>query len=288
MELRPPTSEFRELAARLAADDESVSLAEAALRVAAEFQPGVALAPVRAELARLGAAAARTVPANGALAARAASLLDYLRGCGFRGNEVQYDDPRNSFLPAVLSRRTGIPITLSILYMEVGRRVGLPIEGISFPGHFLVRLRLRGGTLVLDPFTGGAPLSEAELRERLKRVIPHGVADDVPVGELPMDQFLEPATNRQILSRLLRNLKGIYLDRRDPARALAAADRIVELTPRAAEEYRDRAAIYLDLECFRAALSDFRTYLMLKPGAEDSAVVQRRVVELQQIAARLN
>ncbi len=88
--------------------------------------------------------------------------------------------------------------------------------------------------------------------------------------------------------RLLRNLKSNYLERRDPVRALAAADRIIELAPRAAEEYRDRAGIYLDLECFRAALSDFRDYLMLKPGADDAAVVQRRVVELQQIAARLN
>ena len=91
---------------------------------------------------------------------------------GFWGNTDDYYDPRNSYLNEVIDRKTGIPITLSILYMELGRRIGLPLEGVSFPGHFLVRLRLRGGVLVLDPFSGGAPQSEDDLRERLKRVIP--------------------------------------------------------------------------------------------------------------------
>jgi regulator of sirC expression with transglutaminase-like and TPR domain len=100
--------------------------------------------------------------------------------------------------------------------------------------------------------------------------------------------MLAAAGKKDILARMLRNLKNIYLQRHDLPRALAAADRVVTLEPRAADEYRDRAAIYLDMECFRAALSDFRNYLMLKPGADDVAVVQRRVVELQQIAARLN
>ena len=139
---------------------------------------------------------------------------------GYWGNTEDYYDPRNSYLNEVIDRRTGIPITLSILYMELGRRVGLPLEGVSFPGHFLVRLRLRGGTLVLDPFSGGAPQSEDELRSRLKRVIPDGVADNLPASELPLDQFLEPATKRQILSRVLRNLKGIYRESRQ-ARAHA-------------------------------------------------------------------
>src|SRR5688572_2820188 len=140
MDLRPPTPEFRELAERLRTDDESVGLAEAALRLAAEFQPGAALEPARTELARLGAAAARSVPANGSPAARAASLLEYLHaGCGFRGNELHYDDPRNSFLPEVLARRTGIPITLSIVAIEIAARAGFPLCGISFPGHFLAR-----------------------------------------------------------------------------------------------------------------------------------------------------
>ena len=127
---------------------------------------------------------------------------------GYWGNTEDYYDPRNSYLNEVIDRRTGMPITMSILYMELGRRIGLPVEGVSFPGHFLVRVRLRGGMLVLDPFSGGAPQSEDELRSRVKRVIPDGVADDLPASELPLDQFLEPATNRQILARVLRNLKG--------------------------------------------------------------------------------
>ena len=112
------------------------------------------------------------------------ALNDFLfEDLGYWGNADDYYDPRNSYLNEVIDRKTGIPITLSILYMEVGRRIGLPLEGVSFPGHFLVRLRLRGGVLVLDPFAGGAPQSEAELRERLQRVIPPGVTDNVPVAE---------------------------------------------------------------------------------------------------------
>ena len=113
----------------------------------------------------------------------------------------------------MIDRRTGIPISLSILYMELGRRIGLPLEGVSFPGHFLVRLRLRGAILVLDPFAGGTPQAEDDLRARLARVVPPQVTGGLPVDALPLDQFLEPASHRQILARLLRNLKSIYRDR---------------------------------------------------------------------------
>ena len=154
----------------------------------------------------------------------------------------------------MIDRKTGIPITLAILYMELGRRIGLPLEGVSFPGHFLVRLKLRGGTLVLDPFSGGAPQSEDELRSRVKRVIPDGVADDLPAAELPLDQFLEPATNRQILSRVLRNLKGIYREADKPERMLDVLNRMLLVTPDASAELRDRGYVYQRLECYRAAL----------------------------------
>src|SRR5262249_48890272 len=150
---------------------------------------------------------------------RVAALNEFLyEDLGFTGNTDDYYDPRNSYLNEVIERRTGIPITLGVLYMVLGRRVGLPLEGVSFPGHFLVRLRLRSGAVVLDPFEHGWPQSEAARRGRRRRVIPPAVAGDVRVAALPLDQFLEAATNRQILARVLRNLKAIYRDTDQPER----------------------------------------------------------------------
>ncbi len=179
--------------------------------------------------------------------------------------------------------RLGIPITLALIHIEVGRRVGLALHGVAFPGHFLVKCILRDGAVVLDPYARGASLGLEDLRQRL-RVLRDGA---LPAADM-VRHMLAAAGKKSILSRMLRNLKGIYRERGDLARALAAADRIIGLEPGSAEEYRDRAGLYLELECFRAALSDFRNYLMLNPAAEDATVVQRRVVELQQIAARLN
>ena len=172
--------------------------------------------------------------------------------------------------------------------MEVGRRVGLPLEGVSFPGHFLVRVRVRGGVLVLDPFAAGAPQSEEELRRRLKRVIPEGAAADVPVAELPLDQFLEPASKRQILARLLRNLKGIYRETDKPERLLEVLNRMLVLTPEAHGELRDRGFVYQRLECWRPALKDLTDYLQLEPDAADFEDVRVRMMELAALCARLN
>jgi regulator of sirC expression with transglutaminase-like and TPR domain len=207
---------------------------------------------------------------------------------GYRGNTDDYYDPRNSYLNDVIDRKTGIPITLSILYMELGRRIGLPLDGVSFPGHFLVRLRLRRGMLVLDPFSGGAPQSEAELRERLQRVIPAGAIDNVPVGELPLEQFLEPASKRQILSRLLRNLKTIYRETDKPERLLEVLNRMLLVTPDAGTELRDRGYVYQRLECWRPALHDLTAYLEREPDALDADEVRVKLMELSALCARLN
>jgi regulator of sirC expression with transglutaminase-like and TPR domain len=181
-----------------------------------------------------------------------------------------------------------MPITMSILYMELGRRIGLPVEGVSFPGHFLVRVRLRGGMLVLDPFSGGAPQSEDELRSRVKRVIPDGVADDLPASELPLDQFLEPATNRQILARVLRNLKGIYRKANKPERMLDVLNRMLLVTPDASAELRDRGYVYQRLECYRAAFKDLTDYAEREPDAPDLDEVRSKLMELSALCARLN
>jgi len=207
---------------------------------------------------------------------------------GFWGNTEDYYDPRNSYLNEVIDRRTGIPITLGILYMELGRRVGLPLEGVSFPGHFLVRLRLRGGTLIIDPFAGGAPQSEPELRRRLERVVPEQARGGLPLAELPMDQFLEPATKRQILSRVLRNLKGIYREAGKPERMLEVLNRMLVVSPDATAELRDRGYVYQKLECWRPALKDLTDYLEREPDAPDIDDVRASLVDLSERCARLN
>jgi regulator of sirC expression with transglutaminase-like and TPR domain len=172
--------------------------------------------------------------------------------------------------------------------MELGRRIGLPLEGISFPGHFLVRLQLRSSVLILDPFVGGARQSEKDLRERLQRVIPEGAAPGVSVAELPMDQFLEPATTRQILARVLRNLKGIYRETDQPERLLEVLNRMLVVSPDAAAELRDRGFVYQRLECWRPALKDLTDYLDRDPEAPDVHEVRTALVDLSARCARLN
>ncbi|MGH8732205.1 MAG: SirB1 family protein, partial [Burkholderiales bacterium] len=248
--------------------------------------PGLDVERYLGDIERMAIRLRGRIPQTVSAEERVVALNQFLyEDLGYWGNTDDYYDPRNSYLNDVIERKTGIPITLSILYMELGRRVGLPIEGVSFPGHFLVRLRLRGGTLVLDPFAGGAPQSEDELRSRVKRVIPDGVADDLPAAELPLDQFLEPATNRQILSRLLRNLKGIYRETDKPERMLEVLNRMLVVTPDSAAELRDRGYLYQRLECYRAAFKDLTDYTEREPDAPDLYEVRSKLMEL---SARLN
>jgi regulator of sirC expression with transglutaminase-like and TPR domain len=272
---------WKEIAAGPEAD---IDLLEAALLIAAPECPDLDIAAYRARVDRLALTLRGRLRRDISPVESVMALNRYLfEELGFRGNARDYYDPRNSFLNEVLDRKLGIPITLAIVYVEVGRRIGLALHGVSFPGHFLAKCPARDGVIVLDPYAGGASLSLEDLQQRL-RTLRGGAAPPADIAR----HMLAAAGKKEILARMLRNLKGIYLERRDLPRALAAADRVIMLEPRAAEEYRDRAAIYLDLECFRAALSDFRNYLMLKPGADDAAAVQRRVTELRQIAARLN
>jgi len=151
-----------------------------------------------------------------------------------------------------------------------------------------VRLQLRGGMLVLDPFAGGAPQSAAELRARVQRVIPPGAADNLPVAELPLEQFLEPASKRQILARLLRNLKSIYRETDEPQRMLEVLNRMLVVMPDANAELRDRGYLYQRLECWRPALQDLTAYLEREPDALDLDEVRVTLMELTALCARLN
>ena len=273
----------------IARDDARIPLARACLLIAQDAYPQLDVERYVGEIERMAIRLRGGLPANSGAEKRVVALNQFLyEDMGYWGNTDDYYDPRNGYLNEVIERKTGSPITLSILYMELGRRIGLPLEGVSFPGHFLVRLQLRGGMLVLDPFSGGAPQSEDELRSRVKRVIPDGVADDLPAAELPLDQFLEPATNRQILSRVLRNLKGIYRKADKPERMLDVLNRMLLVTPDASAELRDRGYIYQRLECYRAALKDLTDYTEREPDAPDLDEVRSKLMELSALCARLN
>lgn len=281
---------FSELLAR---PDAEIDLARACLQVAEDAYPGLDIDGYLGEIERFAARLRARLGPDATPEDRVLALNEFLFAeLGFQGNAKRYYDPRNSYLNEVIDRRRGIPITLAVLYAEVGRRIELPLEGVSFPGHFLVRLPLRGGMLVLDPFSGGAPLDEDALRARLKRVIPPEAlatpAGKLPLSDLPLEQFLAPATKRQVLARLLRNLKAIYRETNRPAELLAVLNRMLVVTPDAALEWRDRGFAFEHLECWRAALQDFAEYLRREPDAPDMPEIRARMTELSQRSARLN
>lgn len=200
---------------------------------------------------------------------------------GFSGNLANFNDPRNSFFNDVLDRRLGIPLTLSMLYLDLGRRIGLPLHGVSFPGHFLVKLEDEGGDLVLDPFSGGLILDDDELHQRLRHFSKSG-------RDWDLQRLLAPASNRSMLARMLRNLKNIYFEAEDFEHALDMVNFLLLLLPDEVSEIRDRAYIHDQLDCFRAAIEDYQSYLLLSPEADDASYIQTRLTDLKTSAARLH
>lgn len=199
---------------------------------------------------------------------------------GFEGNREYFSDPRNSFLNEVIERRLGIPITLSVIYIEVGRRIGLNLYGVSFPTHFLVKAVDQRGELVIDPFNGGPILTVDEIRARLTQIYGQ------PVELHP--SLVKAVGTRHILARMLRNLKNIYAQRMDWNRALGALERILMLDPRSLEEILERAALYERLECFSAALEDFQSFLTLAPEHPAADSAREAVMRLTKQVARIN
>ena len=257
-----------------------LDLAEAALLIAQEEQPDLDVAHYLKRLDQLADAVRAKLPEAPTPQDRIQALNTHLFfEEGLRGNAGEYYDPRNSFLNEVLERKTGIPITLSVLYMEVGRRLGLPLAGVGFPGHFLVKYVGPDEEQVLDPFAGGAAVSEEQLAAKLKSMY----GDNNPfMAQIP--QLLSPATKKEILIRMLRNLKGVYLQKGDFERALSIIDRILLLAPDFAMEVRDRGAVQQRLGRMQGAVRDFKRYLQLAPKAEDAAniraLIQRSVAQL--------
>ncbi|WP_425476774.1 SirB1 family protein [Xanthomonas albilineans] len=202
---------------------------------------------------------------------------------GYSGNHDEYYDPRNSYMNQVFERRLGNPISLALVQMEVARRLGIPLDGVSFPGHFLVRLPVDDGLLVMDPFNGGRPLAVEELRERVR---PH------LGGENPDDrallQILDPAPHRAILTRVLRNLHGVYAEREEWDRAARSADRVLKLMPDQSEALRDRGLAYLEMDYVLGARHDLSRYLQLNPEAHDVLPIREHLVELSARAQRMH
>lgn len=259
----------------LQADDE-LDLLQGALLIAGDARPGLDSSAVTAQLDEL----AEPLIAKGLgrlpVAAQASALAELLfERAGFHGNTTDYYDPKNSFLDEVLARRTGIPITLSVLYVEVARRVGVRASPVGFPGHFLVCIDDEQRRLVIDPFQGGRALGEAALSSLLRR----------SGSKLSLStELIAPTPVRQVVARMLMNLRAVYAMRGDYARLLVVFDRLVDLLPSSAEEFRDRGFLFARLGAPEAALSDLRRYLELLPRAEDAADIRRSLERLEKAA----
>jgi regulator of sirC expression with transglutaminase-like and TPR domain len=266
----------------LAAQPEaSVDLAHAALLIAAEERPGTDVDHYRARLLSLGMAARARVALDPD--SPVAALNNFVFGeLGFAGNQQNYYDPRNSLLSYVLDERRGIPVTLSVVYMELGRRAGLEVEGVGLPGHFVVRAtaQVTDGveSVLIDPFNARV-ISEDECQELL---------DSAYAGQVTLADGQLRLSTREILARVLRNLKGVYAQGRRYARALAAVERILLLEPDAADERRDRAALLFQLGRYAEAAADFEKYLAAAPRASDAALVREQHKKALSKSAGLN
>ncbi len=259
-----------------------IPLAEAALAVAEEEYPGLDTGRYLAKLDWLGDRVGRRLaPGSPPRAVLDAMKVVLFREEGFRGNEADYYDPRNSFLNEVLDRHLGIPITLSILYVEVARRVGLGLLGVGFPGHFLVKCPAVGPTpdLFIDPFNGGDVLAATECVARFQAVLKGRDFDP---------SFLDPVDSRHILIRMLHNLKKIYVEKGDDVRALWVIDRLLLVQPDNLEERRDRGLLSARLGGTKAAVKDLEAYLEGAPLASDAKDLASLLKDLKSRTSWLN
>jgi regulator of sirC expression with transglutaminase-like and TPR domain len=260
--------------------DEEIDLARAALLLAAQRYAAL---DVEAYLAKLDATAAAVRERIGTEMDPRRAVAELNRQLfeveGYRPNERDYYDPRNSYLNEVLDRKLGIPITLSIVYMEVGRRCGLPVLGVGLPGHFLVKVLTTQGDILIDPFAGGAELTSEDCQERLDRV--YG-------GLLRLEpRMLLPVTKRHILVRILNNLKTIYLNQGEFDPALDVVQSILVLEPSSMSDLRDRGLLFYRQNRFEEALPDLRKYLLLATSAEDREQIKQTIHGIEAILTML-
>jgi regulator of sirC expression with transglutaminase-like and TPR domain len=261
-----------------------INLARAALALASFEYPNLNIQTYVERIDRLAEAAQ---PAMREADSPALGLAQFLFSTlGFSGNEEDYTDPRNSFLNDVIERRLGIPITLSVLFLEVARRVGVMAEGVGLPGHFIVCIQ--GGVagdansfvLYLDPFHRGALLSEEDCKARVQTITQ---------GRLPFDSaFLNPVSHRYILTRMLNNLKNFYASANDFERAARVIERLLVLNPHDASEMRNLGLLYGSQGKKKQAVVLLENYLAATPDASDAGVIRRHIASLVSDVSRWN
>jgi regulator of sirC expression with transglutaminase-like and TPR domain len=267
----------------LVQSDEQFPLLEACASLAQDEYPELDVQQVLGDMDQLQARLQRRLAADAPPLHRLRMLNQFFyRELGFGGNVNNYYDPDNSYLNAVLRTRMGIPISLAVLWMELAQGLHLQVRGINFPGHFLVKVNLPKGQVVIDPFVGQS-LSREELVERLapykqQQQSEHGEDFDVPLG-----LYLQSARPRDILARMLRNLKEVHRSQSDAQRLLAVQNRLVVLLPEAWSEYRDRGLTHADLGNTDEAVLDLEKYLVFAEEPRDTAVIADRVSALRRL-----
>ena len=267
--------ELQRLAASESADAVSgdFDLATGALLVASTDDPNVDIDACRANLDRMAEAARARIPSEAGPLEELNAITDLLFGViGFSGNRDDYYDPNNSYLNQVLERRLGIPITLSLLCIEVGRRAGVPVLGIGMPGHFLVRHRDEANYFV-DAFNGGLLMN----RDECGAVLRQAAGEDVRLEE----RHLDPVTPREILARVLRNLKAIYWDREEFDRCITTIGALMAVLPDRPEERRDRGVVHLKAGNHQQSADDFAAYIEAAPHADDIETVRNALSRLR-------
>ena len=253
--------------------DEQIDLAKAALYIAQEEYPNLDPEEYINALDTMAAELQDRLPGQRYPLRIIQAINSYLYDdLGFTGNVTDYYDPRNSFFNQVIERRIGIPITLSLVYLEVAKRVDFPMVGVGMPGHFLIRPDLPEMEIFVDAFNRGEVMFPQDCQERLTKIYAQSV--------MLQPEFLESVSNRQFLVRMLTNLKVIYLQKEDLEKALAAVERILLLFPEMVGELRDRGLIYYQMGRWTAAVVDLEDYLDKVPNAEDAPVIRRLLQQL--------
>ena len=281
LNLSPPTplSYF----ASLVQSDEQFPLLEAAASLAQDEEPTLDVQQVLDDVARLVKRVTARMPEAADDLTRLAILTQvFYKDLGFGMNANDYYAPENSYIFDVLRTRRGIPISLAVIWLELAQALDLQAQGISFPGHFLVKVALEGGLVVLDPLTGES-LGLDNLSERLspyRAPEDQFAAPDLDEGETPVGLYLQGCPPRDMLARMLRNLKEIFRSQEDWPRMLQVLDRLVVLLPEAWDERRDRGLVHAELGHVHEALQDLRQYLEAVPAAPDTAALRNRVSEL--------
>ncbi|MFM8625185.1 MAG: SirB1 family protein [Betaproteobacteria bacterium] len=263
----------------LVESDEHFPLLEAAVCLAQDEYPDLDVQRVLGDVDQLLARIKRRLASDAPALQRLRALNQFFfRELSFGGNVNDYYDPDNSYLNAVLRTRRGIPITLAVIWLELAAGLGLQARGVTFPGHFMVKVSLPKGQVIIDPFTGQS-LSREELSERLEPYRQRsGLVDDF---EIPLGLYLQAATPREILARMLRNLKEIYKSQEDHARLIPVLDRLLIVQPQAWSEYRDRGLAWAQQGQPSRALDDLEVYVSHAEDALDLDVIGERISELR-------